>query len=166
MYLAASHAPQPKAKPHGKRTLTFFHPPIDRPRAVARSLSVNGAPIRNRPFGSSASPLGSVCRYHNIASTRLRCCVRPSAPRLGLRPSPGETTTALRASAAATLSTVLRAEARSSSKPKFRLLAGKIFVLAPSFSEASPRFRPQHRAEGGSPKFSQAEGFSSPKGPP
>ena len=44
MYIAASHAPQPKAKPHGKRTFTFFHPPIDRPRAVARFLSVNGAP--------------------------------------------------------------------------------------------------------------------------
>ena len=55
MYIAASHAPQPKAKPHGKRTLTFFHPPIDRPRAVARSLSVNGATRRTsaiRKFGS------------------------------------------------------------------------------------------------------------------
>ena len=57
MYIAASHAPQPKAKPHGKRTFTFFHPPIDRPRAVARSLSVNGATRRTSAIRKIGSPV-------------------------------------------------------------------------------------------------------------
>ena len=68
---------------------------------------------------SLASSRLAVWCHHNIGSPSLPCCVRPHIPMLG--PSGLHmglyTTTALRASAAAILSAVLRAEARRSPVP-------------------------------------------------
>ena len=96
----------------------------------------------------------SYCRYHNIGSPSLRCCVRLSVPMLG---PPGlhmglETTAALRASDAASMQgkflSLLRALARFprdtilSTVGAMGIYAGKIFIPAQSFSEVSPSSHP------------------------
>ncbi len=108
MYLAASHAPQPKAKPHGKRTLTFFSSPKLTDRGLLpgpyRSMA---QPIRNnfrlpatcvaisqyRAEGGSPKSL-SVAHFcdHNIASPRLMlsAAIPPQARPFGLSPGDGD----------------------------------------------------------------------------
>ena len=141
MYIAASHAPQPKAKPHGKRTLTFFHPPLLTDRGLLpgpyRSMA---QPIRD-PIGPPASPPGhsSVCSYHNIGSPSLRCCVRPCYPQA--RP------TAItwgwkrpRPFGPPLLPSSALCRGRKSAVCPIHPLAGEIFVSAPSFSEVHSAF--------------------------